>query len=144
MQAFLTKQHQIQEQTYPNCNDCLRRPATTEAMRQSPHTTSDDFDAYSNVNSINHFAHDFSRMPVHNSSQLTLQPKLTVNTEGDIYEKEADRVANQVIGGEVPSLQHQKVSPDGSTASVAAPPIVREVIGLSGQPLGTGTRQFLG
>jgi hypothetical protein len=143
MQAFLTKQHQIQEQTYLNCNDCLGRPATTEVMRQSPHTTPNNFDAYSNVNSINHFAHDFSRMPVHNSSQLTLQPKLTVNTEGDIYEKEADRVANQVIDAEVPDLQHQKVSPGGSTASVAAPPIVQEVLGAPGQPLGTGTRQFM-
>jgi hypothetical protein len=136
MHTFLTKQHPFQEQTYLNRNDCLLCPAETEASRQVPL-------ANSNVNSVNHFAHDFSRTPVQRTSQLTLQPKLTVNAESDIYEKEADRVAEQVIDAEVPTLKNQKVSSGGSTASVAAPPIVQEVISSPGHPLGAGTRQFM-
>src|ERR1041384_6937931 len=43
------------------------------------------------------FAHDFSRIPVHAPAPITIQPKLTVNTPGDIYEQEADNIAKQVM-----------------------------------------------
>src|SRR5215204_2513577 len=42
------------------------------------------------------FAHDFSRIPVHPKSLSPIQAKLTVNTPGDSYEQEADRVAEKV------------------------------------------------
>lgn len=43
------------------------------------------------------FDHDFSRIPVHSITRAVIQPKLTVNTHGDIYEQEADRVADRVM-----------------------------------------------
>jgi hypothetical protein len=44
------------------------------------------------------FAHSFSRTPLLSPSPIRVQPKLTVNTPGDTYEQEADRVAGTDIG----------------------------------------------
>jgi hypothetical protein len=44
-----------------------------------------------------HFAHDFSQVPIHSKSRASIQAKLKVNTPGDIYEQEADRIADQVL-----------------------------------------------
>ena len=43
------------------------------------------------------FGHDFSQIPVHSKSLAGIQAKLTVNTSGDIYEQEADRVSHEVM-----------------------------------------------
>src|SRR2546423_2046705 len=51
------------------------------------------------------FAHDFSRIPVHSKSQVSLQAKLMVNTPGDMCEQEAGRVAEQVTSMPEPQLQ---------------------------------------
>ncbi|MEI8211046.1 MAG: hypothetical protein WCI02_02780 [Planctomycetota bacterium] len=40
-------------------------------------------------------------------TSIRLQPKLTINTPGDKYEQEADRVAEQVMRMPEPSLQRQ-------------------------------------
>ncbi|MEI8211047.1 MAG: DUF4157 domain-containing protein [Planctomycetota bacterium] len=97
------------------------------------------------------------------------QPKLIVNTSGDKYEREADRVAEQVMRMPEPSLQRQcscgksasngeceeckkKKQPASGTiqrksasaeGGIAAPPIVNDVIGSSGSPLPTSTRSFM-
>src|SRR5689334_21288724 len=42
------------------------------------------------------FAHDLSRVPVHSDPLSPVQANLTVNTPGDSYEQEADRVAERV------------------------------------------------
>jgi hypothetical protein len=44
-----------------------------------------------------HFGHDFSRVPAHPKKSLKIQSKLKINTPGDIYEEEAERIANEVI-----------------------------------------------
>jgi hypothetical protein len=50
-------------------------------------------------------AYDFSRIPVHSYTPEGIQPKLMVNTPGDIYEQEADRVFEQVMRIPEPPLQ---------------------------------------
>ena len=50
-----------------------------------------------------HLAHDFSRIPVHSPSAQPIQTKLAVSTPDDKYEREADRVANQVMRMDAPS-----------------------------------------
>jgi len=110
------------------------------------------------------FAHDFSRIPVHATAPIRIQPKLTVNAAGDIYEQEADRVAEQVMrmpepqrqrncacGGGCPGcqneqaahkhLQTERVQAD-NTGEMVAPPVVHEVLRSSGQPLAPTTRAF--
>jgi len=53
------------------------------------------------------FGHDFSRARVHSTRPGMIQAKLTINKPGDIYEQEADRVAEQVMRMEEPRVQRQ-------------------------------------
>lgn len=55
------------------------------------------------------FYQDFSQIPIHAQSPLTIQPKLTVNPPGDKYEQEADRVAEQVMRVMEPHLVSSNV-----------------------------------
>ena len=101
------------------------------------------------------------------------QPKLTVNTPGDKYEQEADRVADMVMrmpeptvqrecatcggksptGGECPECKKKKPGLGGtlqrlsthgdSAAGMAAPPIVSRVLSSPGSPLPADTRSFM-
>lgn len=109
------------------------------------------------------FGHDFSRISVHPRASATIQPKLTVNTPGDIYEQEADRVADQVMRMPEPQ-QHRdcawcqsqtehlaqekehwqpKRTRDNESGDNVAPPIVDEVLRSPGQPLDPATRDFM-
>lgn len=84
-----------------------------------------------------------------------LQTKLAISEPGDAYEKEADRVAEQVMrvpapdagrkpNGNMPHSLVQRRAASNATAGVGeAPPIVHEVLNSSGQPLDVGTRAFM-
>lgn len=48
--------------------------------------------------------HDFTRIPTYGHSVERIQPKLTVSTPGEIYEQEADRVADAVIRTQEPDM----------------------------------------
>src|SRR6185436_3067316 len=90
-----------------------------------------------------------------------LQPKLTINTPGDVHEQEADRVAEQVMrmpeperssgggypksdGGQNSRAQVQTKSAQANDSSGAvAPPIVHDVLRSPGQPLDAATRAFM-
>ena len=50
----------------------------------------------------NRFAHDFNQIPVPASASNNIQLKLKINAPRDIYEQEADRVANQMLQQEIP------------------------------------------
>jgi len=69
-----------------------------------------------------------------------LQPKLTINRPGDIYEQEADHAASQVMRMPAPAVQRAATS--GITPT-EAPPSVHETLRSSGQPLDTTTRTFM-
>jgi hypothetical protein len=97
---------------------------------------------------------------------MTIQPKLDVNTPGDIYEQEADHIAEQVMHTPEPQLQRtcacggdcakcQTDQPGQERARLqtrqvgsseagqtAAPTIVHEVLASTGQPLDASTRAF--
>jgi hypothetical protein len=124
-------------------------------------------DVASNTEATTRFAHDFSRIPLHAPAPITIQPKLAINTPGDIYEQEADHLAEQVMRMPEPKLQracacgggcskcqteqtsqeHARLqtkhvgSSDSST--ITAPPIVHQVLASPGQPLDTATRAFM-
>jgi hypothetical protein len=49
-------------------------------------------------------SHDFSRIPIHGGAPA-IQTKLTVNEPGDAFEREADRVADQVMRMTSPAIQ---------------------------------------
>ena len=135
-------------------------------QKSSPHITRSDVPAQS-VGAPATFAHNFSRIPVHAPAPILIQPKLTVNTPGDIYEQEADQLAEQVMRMPEPQLQracarggdcakcqttqssqdppHLQTKSIGSSASAQteAPPIVHEVLASPGQPLDKATRAFM-
>lgn len=104
-----------------------------------------------------------SLLPDFTPTPIRLQAKLTVNTPGDKYEQEADRVAEQVMRMPEPQLQRQCVcgntpdsgecaeckkklllqrSPAGSSGIQGAPPIVHQVVSSLGRTLDSGTRTF--
>src|SRR3989304_548745 len=55
-----------------------------------------DVEGDSTTTEIARFGHDFSRIPVNAEVPVKTQTNLTVNTPGDEYEREADRIADQV------------------------------------------------
>jgi hypothetical protein len=79
--------------------------------------------------------------------RLGLQTKLKINEPGDIYEREADRVADQVlaaspnpaVSGALPRIQRFAGQPTGQTAG--APASVDQVLASPGRPLEPALRQ---
>lgn len=93
-----------------------------------------------------------------------LQRKLAVGAPGDVYEQEADRVAERVTstpapvvqracacggscgecsGEEDASLRVRTKRVDGATVDAEAPPVVEEALRSPSEPLDEGTRGFM-
>lgn len=104
---------------------------------------------------------------MHPGPPIALQAQLIVNAPGDRYEREADRLSEQVMRMPVPQLQRacacggtcpkckakqreqenerlqtQRL-PTGATGESVAPPIVHEVLATPGQSLDPATRGFM-
>ncbi len=105
-----------------------------------------------------HPGHDFGRMSVYGDVPAETPEKLKISPPGDVYEQEADRVADRVMpatqlraGGrghraEPQDKEHrllQRNQADGS-GMTEAPPIVHEVLRSPGQPLDAATKAFFG
>jgi Domain of unknown function (DUF4157) len=112
---------------------------------------------------VTHFAHDFSQIPVYSRRRTVLQTKIKVNQPEDVYEQEADQVAEQVMRmtdvelsvPAVPVDAHEAknslmrkqsaepqahVSPDSSNV----PSAVQAVLNSGGgRPLDTTSRAFM-
>ena len=91
------------------------------------------------------FVHDFSRIPVHSSAPIGIQPKLRVNTPGDIYEQEADRIADQVMAPPahhtVSSVPPQRFAGQSTGQMDAVPASVDHALASPGRPLEPALRQ---
>ncbi|MBD0325584.1 MAG: DUF4157 domain-containing protein [Pyrinomonadaceae bacterium] len=110
--------------------------------------------------------HDFSRVSVNAQTPVTIQPKLVVNASGDLYEQEADRVADKIMrapatraqrapcacGGECSKCGGEREGKEKiQTKSVrandagvrSAPPVVHEALSSVGQPLAPHTRESM-
>ena len=80
--------------------------------------------------------------------RLGLQTKLKINDPGDIYEQEADRIADQVtvvpthyaVSSTLPHIQRLSGHPTGQTTD-AAPASVDQTLTGSGRPLDSALRQ---
>lgn len=84
----------------------LQRTIGNQAVQQLLRHKTESLDASLDNNTATRFSHDFSRIPVHDSGHSYIQPKLKVNTPGDIYEQEADRVSKQIMA--MPGAEHPK------------------------------------
>lgn len=144
----------------------LQRTVSDQTVGRFPRTNAKELEvAQTSTVTTTGFAHDFSRIPVYARTPLKVQPKLTVNTPGDIYEQEADRAAEEVMGMHEPRQQfvcpcrggcpkcqdgygdHEHVQTKAvrvhDSAETEAPPIIHEVLRSQGQPLDSATRSFM-
>lgn len=151
MRAYIHKQNQPQQQASFNIiRSGTAAPPTSQQARLIPHAQP----AIANQ--------DFSRISVHSKSPTVVQTKLTVGSPTDIYEQEADRVAEQVLHASEPQLQRactaggclkqldqedESLQTKGVDASdsgqTQVPPIVHEVLASPGQPLDPAARGFM-
>ena len=72
--------------------------------------------------------HDFSRVSVHSTGPGMIQAKLKINEPGDIYEQEADRVADAVMQMPEPGVQRE-VEPE-EEERLQAKPLVNQITPL--------------
>jgi hypothetical protein len=155
MREFVRKQNQTQQ---ANSIDLTRHWQVDPTEKQNPVHDLSPIAAPG-------FGRDFSRIPVQGKASFPIQPKLTVSTPGDMYEEEADRVADKVM--RMPESRLQRTCACGSGCSscqnkqgahehlqtksaqtnhsgqTAVPPIVNEVLNSPGQPLDATTRAFM-
>jgi hypothetical protein len=80
--------------------------------------------------------------------QPILQTKLTVHQAGDVYEQEADRVADQIMRTPEPKAADSKtiaraIGQPAHRGAIDAPASVHEVLRSPGQPLDAATRAFM-
>lgn len=92
----------------------LQRTIENQAGQRSSEANVED-DKGDSSTGIARFGHDFTRIQVYSKAPLDTQAKLTVNTPGDEYEQEADRVAGRVMS----------MSPSGDSVGSAPPGVVQ-------------------
>lgn len=145
----------------------LQRTNGNQAVQRLLQAKPNPLDAVSDATASGRLDNDFSRIPACARSSAKNQSNLAVNTPGDIYEQEADRISEQVLrmpeaqlqrdchcGGVCPKCQtkqpdheHERLQTQrvqaGDTGQTAAPNIVHEVMASHGQPLDRATRAFM-
>ena len=75
----------------------LQRTVGNQAVLRLVGANPEDLGAESTTSETARPGHDFSRMAACPEALPAIQTKLTVSTAGDIYEQEADRVADEVM-----------------------------------------------
>ena len=145
----------------------LQRTTGKRAVQRLLPVRTEDVEASSVSSAATGPAYDFSRMPVHTNLRKNIQLKLKVNSPGDIYEQEADRVADQVMRMPEPRLQRTCACEGGchvcrqeqvtskqmhfqaknteasNLRKIKTPSIIHDVLRSSGQRLETTTRAFM-
>jgi Domain of unknown function (DUF4157) len=123
----------------------LQRTIGNQVVRRMLETRAEELERASTSTAASHFS------PVHAPAAGSIQTKLAVNTPGDIYEQEADSVAERVMATPLaPHVQSQtekekpiqrKTTNDAEVQT--APTIVDQVLRSPGQPLDAPTRTFM-
>jgi hypothetical protein len=75
----------------------LQRTIGNQAVLNLLHAQNTHIDASTQAFREPRFGHDFSQIPIHSTHTAAPQTKLKVNQPGDMYEQEADQVAEQVM-----------------------------------------------
>jgi hypothetical protein len=103
-----------------------------------------------NLSATSQCAHDFSRISVFPPPAGRIQAKLFVSAPVDIYEQEADAVAEQAMGMSAAAVSEVRRTdlllqrqPSGDAELQDAPPLVGEVLRSPGHPLDPAARAFM-
>jgi lysozyme family protein len=86
------------------------------------------------------FANDVNRTHTHSTSPVLVQSKSKDSTPEDIYEQEADRVADQVMHMPGPETKRARANDAGE---MSTPSMVHEIVSSTGRPLDPATRGFM-
>jgi hypothetical protein len=163
MRTCAQKQHQSQK---PVFSSLARTSAVTSGLDLSSHpilrpqrtignqaaqgplqAEPDGLEAYYSTQDTTRFAHDFSQIPVYSKAPVKPQAKST-DAPGDVYEQEADRIADQVmatpahhaVSGAPPRIQRFSGQSNRLMAA-AAPASVDKAVAGPGRPLEPALRQ---
>jgi hypothetical protein len=125
----------------------LQRTIGNQAVLRLLQANAEERNTGSATTASTRFAHDFSRIPIHPPGAGAIQTKLMVNTLGDIYEQEADRIADQVmatpahhaVNGVPPRIQ--RFSGQSTRQADAAPTSVDQALASPGRLLEPALRQ---
>ena len=118
----------------------LQRTIRNQAVQRLLHSNVEEFEARSTTLATTGFGRDFSRIPIISPSRVQVQSKLTVNTPGDLYEQEADRVADHVM--RMPDCQVQRTKDGGSSKTAAPGMMLADRSRVAGQPLPDPVRSY--
>lgn len=145
----------------------LQRTIGNQAVQRLLQANAEVPEAGSATTASTSFTHDFSRIRLHAKAHAEIQPRLTISNLRDIYEQEADRVADQVMrisepqlqrscpcGGGCPKCQareldqetehlHRNSVQSSGTGGTAVPPIVHDVLSAPGRSLDPTVRRFM-
>lgn len=105
MASSATNQNEYRGEGSAPQQKLLRHTAPTAVFsvtRDVPNSLYESSDIESDTAVKPHLGHDFSRIRVHAGIPKRLQTKLSINRQGDKYEQEADRVAEQVMRVSIP------------------------------------------
>jgi hypothetical protein len=89
----------------------LQRAIGDQAVQRLLRASAEDLNAVSATTTSTRFAHDFSQIPLRAKTDAEIQPKLAISAPGNIYEQEADRVADQVMSMPEPVAVSQELNP---------------------------------
>lgn len=125
MRALIQKQNKspTSESSYVSQNSIprLKERYQANARKHSPQNNTNESKSGVDSSLSNGPKHSFGQVSVYAGSAVELQPKLTVNKPGDLYEQEADWVAEQVMHMPDPTpiktkdekkVQRKPISPD--------------------------------
>lgn len=163
MKVYAQKQNQPRQKASPNITRSsteslaasplvnsilyLQRTIGNQAVQRLLHASTEGLETGADASATTRFAHDFSRIPLHSKATVRLQAKLTVNAPGDVYEQEADRIADQMMAmstdtavrGAPPRIHRFSGQSNGQTAAV--PASVGQVLASPGRPLEPALQQ---
>jgi len=121
--SFAPMQSRLLQRRTANYSAHATVPPIVQNVLRSP---GQPFDPTTRTFMESRFGHDFSRVNVHNTRLGIIQTKLKINKPGDLYEEEADRVADQVMRMEEPSVRKQPDEELVQTKPVITPLIQKQ------------------
>ncbi|HWQ18540.1 MAG TPA: DUF4157 domain-containing protein, partial [Methanotrichaceae archaeon] len=126
---------------YGTCSACQRTQGVLQRSHEALRSPGTALDPTNRASIEPRFAHDFSHVPAYSRSPSRVQAKLTVNAPGDIYEQEANRIADQVMAtpkhttASITSPQIQRFSGRSNEQTYTVPASVDSVLARPGRPL---------
>jgi hypothetical protein len=119
----------------------LQRTIGNQAVQRSVQANAEELSTGSATTASARFTQDFSRIPIRPPAAGAIQTQLMVNSPGDLYEQEAERIADQVmaapahdaVSGVPPHIP--RFSKQSNQQMEAAPTSVDQALTRPGRPL---------